>query len=197
MVKKTKVTKEIFIEKTLEMIDKEEGLRGVNLRKIAREIGCAHTNAYNYFSSFEDLIGQSLLAASAKMKEYVVSRVKEAKDEKSFFDLVVSSQLEFANNHTGLYKLIWLEKIDVDFDLEDENHIKKQGNVLSLLLLRDRNLNISNERKFVIADIIHGYIHGEICKLINKRHFFKTDQEFIDKVVYQTRQVFKVLVENP
>jgi len=34
------------------VIDKEEGLRGVNLRKIAREIGCAHTNAYNYFDSF-------------------------------------------------------------------------------------------------------------------------------------------------
>lgn len=196
MSRKNKITKEMFINKALEMIDAEEGIRNVNLRKIAREIGCAHTNAYNYFDNFEDLIGQSLLVASNQLKEYVVSRVREAKDEKTFFDLVVSSQLEFANKHIGLYKLIWLEKLETHFEPEDESNIKKQGNVLSLLLLRDKNLHISNERKFVIADIIHGYIHGEICKLINKRHFFKTDQEFIDKVVFQTREVFKTLVKS-
>ncbi len=195
MVRKVnKVSKEMFVNKALDMIDEEDGIRGVNLRKIARSIGCAHTNAYNYFDNYEDLLGQALLVATEKLREHVVSRVKEATDEKSFFDLVVRSQLEFANEHPGWYKLIWLEKIDVEFTKEEEDHIKKQGNVLSLLLLRDKNLNITNERKFVIADIIHGYIHGEISKLINNRHIFKTDEEFINKVVVQTRHIFNILI---
>ena len=50
------ITKEQVVETTLKLIKDSENIRSVNLRGVAREIGCAHTNLYNYFSSFDELL---------------------------------------------------------------------------------------------------------------------------------------------
>lgn len=56
-----------FIAALLELLDEEHTPRSVNLRQISRRIGCAHTNAYNYFDSFESLLWHSLAEIIQKM----------------------------------------------------------------------------------------------------------------------------------
>ena len=49
-------TADRFVDTTLELIAEQGGSQGVNLREVARRIGCAHTNVYNYFDSYDDLL---------------------------------------------------------------------------------------------------------------------------------------------
>ncbi len=45
-----------FVNTMLELILEKGGLTDVNLRMVSKKIGCAHTNAYNYFDGFDGLI---------------------------------------------------------------------------------------------------------------------------------------------
>jgi len=45
---KKHVSKEIILETTLSLIDKNEGINDVTLRDIAKKVWCAHTNLYNW-----------------------------------------------------------------------------------------------------------------------------------------------------
>ncbi len=47
MEKKKKITKEQIISTALDLMRDKNELRTVNMREIARTLGCAHTNIYN------------------------------------------------------------------------------------------------------------------------------------------------------
>ena len=51
--KQVNLTRDKFILETLALIREKGGSKNVNLREISKRVGCAHTNAYNYFDGFE------------------------------------------------------------------------------------------------------------------------------------------------
>ncbi len=56
---KKNISKEQIIDTTLELLKDKSDIRTINLREIARVLGCAHTNLYNYFPSFQDLLWEA------------------------------------------------------------------------------------------------------------------------------------------
>ena len=56
VIKQSNKTADKFIEETLKLIVEKNGSKNVNLREISKRIGCAHTNAYNYFNGFQGLM---------------------------------------------------------------------------------------------------------------------------------------------
>ena len=66
------MTADRFIDETLELIAEKGGSQEVNLREIARRIGCAHTNAYNYFVSFDELLWAAFRRGLKRYGEYLV-----------------------------------------------------------------------------------------------------------------------------
>lgn len=124
MTKKTRpgTAREDFVAAVLTLIDNGLGFRDLNLRRVARQVGCAHTNAYNYFSSWEELLWFSLegamegLLCSAGLPHNPGSlsnpellnhiRSFPGPGEKgNLFEVYV----DFAYRHPGWYRLIWLD----------------------------------------------------------------------------------------
>jgi len=89
------IDKTRIIEVTLELINREGGVQGVNLRQIARLLSCAHTNLYNYFSDGNELLWAALDEAGVKLREFVLAGLDQIEDPGLRMSYYYSRLLDF------------------------------------------------------------------------------------------------------
>ncbi len=160
------ITPELLLRLTLEMIDEHHSSKGVNLREIAKRAGCAHTNIYNYFKNLEELIWYALAHSYKFLAQYIMKKIGTEYNASQFFAKLIESQIDFALEHPGLYRFMWLEPAPGT----PPKSVMKYWNkfiddfVLMIFALSDKKLN--HEKCEIIAEIIMGYIHGEISDMI-------------------------------
>lgn len=156
---KHNLSKEIIINKTLELIEEKQSIQKINLRKIAKELNCAHTNLYNYFSNYNDLLWNALAQAIKIMNQAIFT-------EKSL-EKIIDSFIQFSIEHKGLYRLIWYERIDGEVPKEiNDLLLEPQRKTYESLKDQYENWNlVSNKIQVSLA-----YIHGEITIMINNRN---------------------------
>jgi len=171
---------------TLDLILENGGCRGVNLRAIAARAGCAHTNAYNYFDSLEDLFWAAVLRAvelqladAARLEQTPAAAADPLRD-------FLAGQVAFAQAHPGLYRLFWLESLD---GAPPPAVLQRLGEARALWV---RHLGGRLEQLRSRTDpawagqIVHGYFHGEVCKLIGRRAFVPKSADDRDRIVAHT-----------
>lgn len=165
------------------MIEKNQGIKGVNLRRIAKEIGCAHTNIYNYFDSLNEIFWESLGQVMTKMIEYVNGNLPSKINNEENFYLFLSNIIDFSMNHPGWYRLIWLEHIEGSPSSKIITMINKpkEGFIQKIMKIND---NISEKKANLINDILITYLHGALNNWINNRNANKSIEE-IKKVYFQ------------
>ncbi len=159
-----------LLDAALVLIDEAEGCRGVTLRAIAARAGCAHTNVYNYFPSLESLFWESLLEAQRRGMEFIRQRVAQTiPGSPEVLGSLVSARIDFALTHPGWYRLIWLEPLG-DVPPELLPRLRGPRQEVSAEMIRPLlDAAVSRDEARRITDILHSYVHGEICKLIAKR----------------------------
>ncbi|WP_055669626.1 TetR/AcrR family transcriptional regulator [Desnuesiella massiliensis] len=191
---KKHVSKEIILETTLSLIDKNEGIKDVTLRDIAKKIGCAHTNLYNYFSSLDEIFWEALGQVLLMMMDYSSSGLSNEKDDEGRFFLILSNLIDFSMEHPGWYRFIWFDSIDGSPSPEVTKILHKPGEGFSELI-KLGNSNISDEKANLIGDILHSYLHGELCKWINNRSFISRDEETKIMILSNLRHLYKLLIQ--
>lgn len=117
--KRSGPTAERFVEVTLELIEEQGGSQNVNLREVARRVGCAHTNVYNYFDGFSGLLWEALRRAVAQYARSLAGGLDDEMAPLDYFRQVVSNYVRFTREHPGLYRFISLDPVN-DGDYPDE-----------------------------------------------------------------------------
>ena len=147
-------------------IEEAGGCRGVNLRGIAQAAGCAHTNVYNYFSSYEALLWGALAEALERMSTFTQRRLDAVREPEEAVRAFVEAQIDFAVEHPGLYRLVWLEALAgaPPPAIRDRLAAMRIRWIQVMTGRPLRQLSAAVARR--ADDILHGYVHGEICKLI-------------------------------
>ena len=191
---KKHVSKEIILETTLSLIDKNEGIKDVTLRDIAKEVGCAHTNLYNYFSSLDEIFWESLGQVILMMMDYSSKGLNNEKDDEGRFFLILSNLIDFSMEHPGWYRFIGFESIGGNPSTEVAKILYKLGDGFSELI-KEGNNNISSEKANLIGDILHSYLHGELCKWINNRNFISRREETKTKILSNLKHLYKLLTQ--
>ncbi|WP_315117408.1 TetR/AcrR family transcriptional regulator [uncultured Clostridium sp.] len=191
---KKHISKEIILETTLSLIDKNEGIKDVTLRDIAKKIGCAHTNLYNYFSSLDEIFWEALGEVLLIMMDYSSNGLSDEKDDEERFFLVLSNLIDFSMQHPGWYRFIWFESIGGNPSTEVTKILNKPGEGFSELIKMVNN-NISNEKANSIGNILHSYLHGELCKWINNRNFISTGEETKTIILSNLKYLYKLLIQ--
>lgn len=191
---KKHVSKEIILEATLSLIDKNEGIKNVTLRDIAKKIGCAHTNLYNYFSSLDEIFWESLGQVLLMMMDYSSKGLSNEKDDEGRFFLILSNLIDFSMEHPGWYKFIWFESIGGNPSPEVTKILHKPGEGFSEFIKAGNN-NISNEKANLIGDMLHSYLHGELCKWINNRTFTNRREETKIMILSNLKHLYKLLIQ--
>ncbi|MBU5486011.1 TetR/AcrR family transcriptional regulator [Clostridium sp. MSJ-11] len=191
---KKHVSKEIILEITLSLIDKNEGIKNVTLRDIAKKVGCAHTNLYNYFSSLDEIFWEALGQVLLMMMDYSSNGMSDKKDDEERFFLILSNLIDFSMEHPGWYRFIWFESIGGNPSPEVTKILNKPGEGFSDLI-KMSNKNIPNERANYIGNILHSYLHGELCKWINNRSFINTREETKAIILSNLKYLYKLLIQ--
>ncbi|MBZ9607906.1 TetR/AcrR family transcriptional regulator [Clostridium estertheticum] len=193
---KNRVTKEIILENTLSLIDERHGRKDVTLRDIAKKTGCAHTNLYNYFNGLDDIFWESLGKVLIMMMDYADNGISSKTNPKENFYLVLSNIIDFSMNHPGWYELIWLKSIGGTPSKEVIKILEMPSQGFTAGIMKSSNNKISEEKASLIGDILHSYLHGEVCKWIYNRTFIKDKEEIKIKILSNLKQLYELLINN-
>lgn len=193
---KKNISKEMIIETTLILIEENGGIRDVNLRGIAKRIGCNHTNLYNYFNSLDEIFWESLGQAILNMIGYSDSNLDRIDDSEEKLYLLLSNMIDFSFQHPSWYRLIWLDHIKGEPSNEVFEVIKNGSGRFNEKILKSCNNKIGKKKAEEIADILFGYLNGEICIWISRRAFESNVEKTKIKILSNLKNMYKLLMEE-
>jgi AcrR family transcriptional regulator len=166
--KQSPVMRHMFINTVLEMLQEGKALRNLNLRQIAKRIGCAHTNAYNYFTSYEQLLWYAQGEALRRLihlcggdfdelnKRYVLIEERN----------IIEAFIKFALAHPSWYRLIWSEPIKGSCPPEVSSLAATPLEMMSDWLHRSSEEQSDHIRN---GGILLSFIHGELSLITSGR----------------------------
>lgn len=164
-----KPTADRFIETTLELITEKGGSLGVNLREVARRIGCAHTNVYNYFDSFDDLLWSAFRRVLDDYGAYLAHDLDESIPADEYLRRLIANLVAYPQRNPGLYRFIGSDPISAgDFPadiLGTVVEMKQQLFAAFRTCVPDADPEVVDEA----CNIVYAYIDGETFNLINQR----------------------------
>lgn len=176
-----------LVAAALDLIVRNGGCRGVNLRQIAARAGCAHTNAYNYFDSLEKLLWAALLQALELQFANTEKALRvQATATADPLRALITAQVTFAQRNPGLYRLFWLEPLSGKPPVE----VLQRLDAMRQLWVRHLGARLASLRSRTdpawAGQIIHGYFHGEVCKLVGRHAFLPESADDRARIVANT-----------
>jgi len=195
-VKKIGVSKDQIVRTAIRLIEEHKDVSKVNLREIARIIGCSASNIYNYYNSYEELLSDAQICI---FKEHIAVPSFEAfeieKDAEDILKKSIKNTVTFALEHPGLYRLIYL-----DGNLPESKEIVnviKQNRVRAIGLIKKLSLkDIDEKEAYRISKILHAYLHGEICRMISGRIISETEDSYKKEVYTNALLIIEKLVKK-
>lgn len=182
-----------FVDAMLELILEKGGLKEVNLRMVSNHIGCAHTNAYNYFENFDELIFAAYDKALIHYGVAVSNNLDKLQDANLIYIQFIKNIVSFAVEYPGYYRFIGSD----DFNIEQlpEKTIQKAFQMKRLFLdifYQVVKEDMSRETSDGYANILMSYIDGELYTLINKRGY--PDENIADRVIMNTKKLIELFI---
>ena len=193
---KKNITKEQIVEAALELIKNKSDLRGLNLREIARTIGCAHTNLYNYFPSYNDLLWETHAALQEiflKMLTKQLYTVNSAELRLAlFFEVFVNTYID----NKGWFRLEWHEPVGGERPQRDIEATEATNKALNKQLseiwkeLSGEYPNADTTKR--VLHNTHCYIVGEISNYLLGRGLIENENELKTYITHEAIGMFKL-----
>ena len=165
------ITAEKFIDETVRLIEKHGGSTKVNLREIAKSVGCAHTNAYNYFEGFEQLMWAAFEKALRRYADAIVYRLDSSMSAHAYFTRVISNMVGFAEQNPGLYRFISTDPLATEKVPEQLIDILTQMKGFFIDVVHQLSAgSLTAAQAQEAGDILLAYLDGETLSMINGRY---------------------------
>jgi AcrR family transcriptional regulator len=188
--------KQEILNTTLALIDKKGGASGVNLREVARALGCSAPNIYNYFSSHYDLMNSVLIMICEDYKKYLSIKTAYADNPESLLLSAFSTYIEYAIAYPGRLNFYHFEKLDITISEEAFNTGISVGDAMAALLDKGSESKISNKKTEEVCKIIHCYLLGELSEYITGRIKLADKENYAKSLVLYCRKLFDTLIQN-
>lgn len=187
MSKPTKITKEIILEKALEII-RTQGIEKVSNREIAKKLNSSIRPIYYQFKNSEELYNELLM----KMETYFYSFLldNEIEDIPKYKQIGIN-YIKFAKEETNIFKALFMKKNN----LVVENFIGQIKEFKEIEKFVKLSTNLKNEeiKSFHVKMWI--FTHG-LATLIASNTINFNDQQIRDLLSYEF-QALMLLEENP
>lgn len=180
-----------YVEAMLELISEKGGLTGVNLRMVSKRIGCAHTNAYNYFDGYDGLIFAAYDRALVLYGLAVTKGLDEIEDGGQYFLSFIKNIITFALENPGYYRFIGSDSFNIG-DLSKET-VQKAIELKTFFLDAFYSVTESmlhKEEANEDSNILMSYIDGELFNIINMRAF--PDDDTANRMITNTIKLVKL-----
>ncbi|MGC6173653.1 TetR/AcrR family transcriptional regulator [Lacrimispora sp. 38-1] len=194
------ISKDQIIETALDLMKDRSDIRSINLREIARALGCAHTNLYNYFPSFNDLLWEAHIVIQKKIISELYVRLANMQDQSNklqcFFSTLADQYLE----HRGWFRLAWLDYID---DVRPDNDIIATEEAVSSMVEVLKNIwedscheVVDREKIYWVLHNVHCYIIGEVSNYFNGRRLISDEEELKNHIADTCLMIFTLCLER-
>lgn len=187
MSKPTKITKEIILEKALEII-RTQGIEKVSNREIAKKLNSSIRPIYYQFKNSEELYNELLI----KMETYFYSFLldNEIEDIPKYKQIGIN-YIKFAKEEPNIFKALFMKKNN----LVVENFIGQIKEFKEIEKFVKVSTNLKNEeiKSFHVKMWI--FTHG-LATLIASNTINFNDQQIRDLLSYEF-QALMLLEENP
>lgn len=190
---RTGPTADRFVETTLDLIAEVGGAGPVNLRQVSRRMGCAHTNLYNYFASFQDLLWEAFRRTLSLYGAWLNRELDDSLGPEEHLRRVLVNLASFPQAHPGLYRFIASDRLpmgEIPEDILDTVSQMKRWLSETLWAVSDQALD--PDAAAVIADIVLAYVDGETLNLINERVIPGEDVQ--GRIVGNALRIYRLLV---
>ncbi|MGM0431396.1 MAG: TetR/AcrR family transcriptional regulator [Spirochaetota bacterium] len=183
-----------FIRAVLEMLQSGHSLRDLNLRQVAKRVGCAHTNVYNYFSSYEQLLWYALCEALHRLIAMTGAVYHEQSNsytvnpEKNILEVFI----KFAFAHPAWYRLIWMEPLGGTPPPEVKQLTYVPAELLFQWLRTVTDEQVTEEDLRSNSFILNSFLHGELAVITAKRAEGEP-RVLLEELFKRTNRVFSIL----
>jgi len=166
------IDKESII-KTAKRLMKKEGPSQVSFRSVARELGCAHTNLYNYFPNAETLVyesGESILQDMALASSEGLGALKNAKARLERF---YSNTLKLYLDHPGWFHLIWNSPSRTEKSSESEARMNRSIQLFVKTAQGSLKHCKNYEEAHNLIHTVNAYLLGELSIYFGGKSLFQ------------------------
>ena len=187
-------TEQRLVEATLELIAEEGSSSAVNLRQVCRRVGCAHTNAYNYFDTYTELRWAAFRRALRIYGEQLVAGLDADMSADAYLRRAIDNLASFPQQQPGLYRFVASDPIDLEAmppDIMETVTAMKRWFWAVIGAAAGPSVDADDARE--VADIVLAYVDGETLNLINGRAI--PDEDLAGRVVANALRLFELLVE--
>jgi len=192
--KRTGPTSERFVAETLTLIGERGGSQGVNLREVSRRVGCAHTNACNYFASFDDLLWEAFRRVLREYGEFLAQELDDSLVPEEYLRRVVASLAAFPMEHPGWYRFIGRDPLDMERIPADVLETVTRMKQWLFDIFGACTPEVPDHVARDAANVVLAYIDGETFNLINGRAV--PGEDIGGRVVGNAMRLIKVLVNE-
>lgn len=192
--------KEQIIAATLDLIQEKESSSRVNLREVARVLGCAHTNLYNYFEDFDALLWAALDVAVERMVREVTTQVVDGDAAVPGLFRFFGSWIDFYLAHKGWFRLCWADPLKLPRPLASaalgQKRFGELADLFSRCIREDGGRELSGERAFSTFHTVHCYLYGEVAIFISGRGRIPEEGAFRENLLKECLNLTRVLIER-
>lgn len=187
MSKPTKITKEIILEKALEII-RTQGIEKVSNREIAKKLNSSIRPIYYQFKNSEELYNELLM----KMETYFYSFLldNEIEDIPKYKQVGIN-YIKFAKEEPNIFKALFMKKNN----LVVENFIGQIKEFKEIEKFVKVSTNLKNEEIKTFHVKMWIFTHG-LATLVASNTINFNDQQIRDLLSYEF-QALMLLEENP
>jgi AcrR family transcriptional regulator len=190
---RTGPTADRFVDTTLDLIAEEGGSGPVNLRQVSRRMGCAHTNLYNYFPSFGELLWAAFRRTLSVYGSWLTQDLDDSLEPEEYLRRVLVKLASFPQSHPGLYRFIASDRLpmsEIPEDILDTVSHMKQW--LSETLSAVSGSGLHADESAAIADMVLAYVDGETLNFINER--VVPGEDVHGRIVDNALRIYRLLV---
>lgn len=170
--------RERLVAAALKLIEEQGGLRGVNLRQVAKAAGCAHTNVYNYYADFEALLWEVFDRIGELSLAYSAQRLPAGGGKADRAQQLFGVMIDFALEHPGWYRCLWSEPLSGRPPKKLIDNRRKQHDALAARLAEGQPNPLNPEQADRLFAILFSYVHGAILLMINGRIYRSDVQSY-------------------
>lgn len=184
-----------FVATALQLIAEEGGSLNVNLRQISRQMGCAHTNVYNYFASYPDLLWEAFRGALRTYGACMIHDLDVSLAPEEYLRRTVVNLAAFPQDNPGLYRFIGSDPMPGDDVPEDIlETVERMKRWLASVFEAASGPRLDAEEAQAATDIVLAYIDGETLNLINGRVL--PSEDLRERIVTNAMRLFALLAAD-
>jgi AcrR family transcriptional regulator len=197
---KKSISKALIVETALDLIRERNDLRGLNLREVARTLGCAHTNLYNYFTSYNGLLWEAHATLQEMFMELLAQKLKAAYDAELRLDFFFKAFVDTYLDNKGWFRLAWHEYIGGERPLRDIEVTEKTNAELNRHIAEiwkdlSGEYPDDGQTKRVLHNT-HCYIVGEISNYLMGRGLIDDEAELKAYITAEAIRMFRLCLGN-